>query len=702
MKKRGKLRKRLLALILSVCVALCAVPVYRYNTVEAEAESVGGEVARGIFEKLLDFALEQIDRVLIYSLSDVSDEDSTGLNILLSFMRSPEENALERVEELCQEILYDVEILMEKVDVITAQNQEILIALDQLELDSYNDTIDDFNTQYSEIYEDYVEAIEAMQIYAEDPTDENLVKVETKLVPLQTFYEDCKDGTISLTKDITDYASCISVYQPSSTLQSEDEWSEGPAESSYLTAFIQYSEDTRVSQEQVHDDVEVALNYVTMPFYYYLFCLNLYTAMDLYEINADTDLTASERQVQLNAANELQDKLENYGYNAVNQAAYECRDILTTWRGLDDEESTVIDMTYYADYNEAQHDLYDYSDFNNQPQQLFDGKAEKTNGSMEVSFITALDGTTYAIRTDGGLNPSLTMQDMTHKGSTYYYLSTDFANMLNGAGNWSSLSLIYEETQLNSLLTQGSYYLCSNDFVNYMRKIGNNDNIFGAVTGSDVALTSNIWKDSVWLWNLGNTGIYEINVHDLYVDATEKKDNSHEMYLKGDESLSVWIYCFEDRNDAVAYSCEVTDGAGGTSILTEKDNTEALENENGVYSVLSGESYTLKVKPDDGYTAVSAVLYKYDSYGEKVELESFDLSGMKDVQSPDEDGYYSVTTYASPYRDVMWEITYEEETESRYLVTLEQPSLSEASIQFSVMPGVDSSYYTNGSEVVLY
>lgn len=184
MKKRGKLRKRLLALILSVCVALCAVPVYRYNTVEAEAESVGGEVAGGIFEKLLDFALEQIDRILIYSLSDVSDEDSTGLNILLSFMRSPEENALERVEELCQEILYDVEILMEKVDVITAQNQEILIALDQLELDSYNDTIDDFNTQYSEIYEDYVEAIEAMQIYAEDPTDENLVKVETKLVPL--------------------------------------------------------------------------------------------------------------------------------------------------------------------------------------------------------------------------------------------------------------------------------------------------------------------------------------------------------------------------------------------------------------------------------------------------------------------------------------------------------------------------------------
>ncbi|MCD8132984.1 MAG: DUF1015 domain-containing protein [Clostridiales bacterium] len=702
MKKRGNLRKRLTALLLSACVALGAVPVYQYNTVEAEAADVAGEVAGGIFEKLIDFALEQVDRVLIYSLSDVSDEDSTGLNILLSFMRSPEENALERVEELCEEILYDVEILMEKVDVITEQNQEILVVLDQLEKNSYYSTISHFQAQYKDIYDDYVEAVEAMQVYADDPTDENLVKVETKMVPLQTFYENCKDGTIPLTSDIMDYALAISSYQPSSTLQSEDEWEEGSENTSYLTAVIQYSEDTRVSQEQVHDDLEATLNYVVMPFYYYLLCLNLYTAMDLYEINSDTSLTATERQVQLNAANELQEKLENYGYNAINQAAYECSDILTTWRGLDDEESTVIDMTYYADYNEAQHDLYDYSDYNNLPPQLFDGKAAKTSDSMEVSFVTALDGTTYAIRTDGGINPSLTMQDMTHKGSTYYYLSTDFANMLSGAGNWSSLSLIYEETQLNSLLTQGSYYLCSNDFINYMRTNGNNDNIFGAVNGSDVALTSNIWEDAVWLWDKGQTGIYEINVHDLYVDATEVKDNSHEMYLKGDESLSVWIYYFEDGNDAVSYSCEVTDGAGGSSILTEKDSTEALENENGIYSVLSGESYTLKVKPDDGYKAVSAVMYKYDSYGEKVELESYDLSDMKNVQSPDEDGYYSVTTYASPYRDVIWEITYEEDTEGYYLVTLEQPSLSEASIQFSLMPGVDSSYYTNGSEVVLY
>ncbi|MCD8108656.1 MAG: hypothetical protein LUE14_00910 [Clostridiales bacterium] len=699
MKKRGNLRKRLTALLLSACVALGAVPVYQYNTVEAEAG-----LKAFVGDKLADLAVETIDRAIVYGLEEASNDDTTGLNILISFMHSPEENKLEALQELCEEILYDVEILMKEVNVIAAQNQEILLELSQQTMDQYNQDIVDFSNTYSAVYQDYLDVIEAMQTYAEDPTDVNLVAVQAKLVPLQTFYENCKDGTINLTNDITGYASDISVYQASSTIQSEDEWVLTNSKTSYLTAFIQYTENLRVSQEQVHDDVEVALNYVTTPFYYYLFCLNLYTTMDLYNINADTSLTASERQVQLTAANDLQEKLQNYGYNAVNQAAYQCEEILTTYRSMDDEDATTIAMAYYADYHEAWQ--YDHPGQFAEDTYYFYGTPVKTNGSMEVSFVTALDGTTYAIRTDGGENPSLTAGDLT---ATYtvtcvhhtHYASVDFANMLNGSGSWSSLHLVYSADDLDPLLTQGSYYLCENNLIYYLRDMGENENIFSSVRSDEMMLTSHYWSPSTST-GYGRTRMAELDPYDLYSGAEEVEDNSNELYKRDDETMSVWIYYFQDGNDAVSYTCKVTDGDGGSSILTEKDSSQEMENSNGTYSVLSGESYTLKVKPDDGYTAVSAVMYKYDSAGEKVEVKNYDLSGMKDVQSPDEDGYYSVTTYASPYRDVVWEITYEEETEGSYLVTLDQPSISEASIQFSSTPGIDSAYFTSGTDVVIY
>lgn len=673
------------------------------NPVE-KAEASGAAFFGEFFtEMLMETAVETIERGIVFGLEEASSDDTELLNLLISFMHSPEENKLEELLKLCEEILEKVEVIDEKIDKIAAQNQEIIEKLDKQSLDKYNDQLVAFNDKYKNIYDQYMDVIEAAKAYAQDPeSSSKKPAVVTAYSKLEMFYEQCETGTIDLTGDIQNYAQTISPYAASSTLKEKKDWgTPNASKSTYLSTYLECVKDTSVTQEQIHDNMEYALNSAVAPFYYYQVCVGVYNAMKLQEINADKGLDPEGRQSSLSKAWSYRSDLTNYGINAVNQAADDCYDILTGYRWKIDEDPAVVDMKYYTSYNDG--NVYD------------DADPVKTSETMELSFMTTMSGVTYGVRTDGGINPSVNMADLAYEkyGGSYQYLTLDYMNLRYLKAKEDNFQqkypfeLVSSPADLSGFTNQGSYNSVEGNLVEYLRETGQNPYILGGISNSYAGITKT-WHGA----NISHNPRIEVyNLKNLTSASMEVKNFDTETLLENDKTEVAFLY--KERTNVtetepLIRSCEILHEKGGTAKLCKKGEQEALPAEkDGIYQVNPGVSYSLKIKPDKGYKAAKAVLYRYrtgsEGQQEKEEIRTYDLSSMKRVQKPDEDGFYTVTTYASPYRDVRWEISYEEENDAAHLVTLNQPeSIRQGTMQFAGVPGIDRMTYDAGDEVVVY
>lgn len=439
---RWKRGKRLTALFLATLMVVTSITLVPKQEVQA------GIATEWILEATKDY----VERAICCGLeaaSDSMDGEIPTINVVLRLIKSPEENKLDEVEEMCEEILDTLEDIETEIVAINEQLNHIETKLDKLNVQSQLDTMAEFQASYESPVKNYSNLVKAAKAYAEDPTTENYNQMESYYDELQDFYNKMKKTEGSKEDDIIDdiikYGHATSKYVLSDEIEEEGTWESSAGDDlvkmTYLGAIAEYYKGTVASQPMMYEALRSNLNKQAYQIYYYLQSVQIYTIMRVNEINTDKSLTRSDKEKKIENQWKRFEKAKNRAGNLINQIFYEARNDLKidTYMRAYDMVPTKVTMGYYR---------------------LEDTK--KTKETMGYSILKLTNGATYAIYTEGAGNENLTLGDMLVEnssafGSTETDVSDDYLNLIYGKGAWEGFELIYDSGELGDLTKYNSY-----------------------------------------------------------------------------------------------------------------------------------------------------------------------------------------------------------------------------------------------------
>ena len=297
---RWKRGKRLTALFLATLMVVTSITLVPKQEVQA------GIATEWIFEATKDY----VERAICYGLEAASDEldgESPTINVVLRLIKSPEENKLDEVEEMCEEILDTLEDIETEIVAINEQLNHIETKLDKLNVQSQLDTMAEFQALYESPVKNYSNLVKAAKAYAENPTTENYNQMESYYDEVQDFYNKMKKTEGSKEDDIIDdiikYGHATSKYVLSDEIEEEGTWKSSAGDDlvkmTYLGAIAEYYKGTVASQPMMYEALRSNLNKQAYQIYYYLQYVQIYTIMRVNEINTDMSLTRSDKEKKI-------------------------------------------------------------------------------------------------------------------------------------------------------------------------------------------------------------------------------------------------------------------------------------------------------------------------------------------------------------------------------------------------------------------
>lgn len=741
---RWKKGKRLTAMVLAVAMVVTSITFVPTQEVQAGAATASAKLGKYLAKKSIEWveeaAGEYLERGICYGLEEASNAyggENKALNTMLTLLKSPEENMLDEVAEMCEEIMDELDNVEKEIDGIEAMVSELEVEMAKLGIQDQTRVIEDFADFYTVPAEKYKELLEEMKRYTDDPSI-GTGKMDILYGELKESYSDkTLDDMLS---DIYTFGHANSKYTLADTVEEEGTWKLSPGDSAvkttYLGAIAKYYEDTTASQPWMYQAIYSNLNDMAKLVYYYLQDLQIYTVMSVNEINTDASLSRAEREKQIQNQWDKFEKGRNRAANLVNQMAYEAKTELkldTLMRPYD-MVPTKVTMDYQEERTVNVEDVTDRT-----------LHANKTEEEMWYSILKLTNGTTYAIYSDGGTNETLTLGDMIDVTDaeilffdvgTHTDISCDYLNLFQGKDAWEGFHLISSSESLINLTSEyNSYSRVGNQLWTYLVKTEQIPNLIqnAQINGKDITydeinpfygITSHYEKRagggatddmSIYFYPLQNVPSATPG------SVTEKKSLESEIYdqrKSGRTEYPVGIIMKQEAGTEVPLTLSIP-GVQGLSVKVENlDKTDESGNptvlnsdENGNYTIAAGDRLAIKVKIDDTTKEIgSAVLFGEaakeltEEDDEWATMDTFvDESDAKDFTSyrnMDEDGYYTLATFPMLYRNSKIEIkTKEAATVNSYLAELKQPETGIRNLQFDGMPGIDAQAEDAGSKV---
>ena len=712
-KYRRNIFKRFLAVILTI--VLVAGSFFAIPAKQVEA---------GIGAKIAGVVVHGAKRGLVMVCNHAADS-GTELGELLgklgNMLKSPEEKRADKIIDMCEEILKDLEVIEEELTYIEKQNKDMELKLDQIAISDIADVMDDFNVRYHTIWSEYEALLVAAINYGENPTQENYNALKLQYDTIEKFYKneslENKDSTtisFNFTNDILAYLRVVSPYEPASTYQEPDQWKDrfknGAVDNTYLTAVKNYYTDATASQSWMYEAMTNGLNYAIIPMCYYMQVFQLYTVMKVNAINVDTSMTWEERADKIALAWSELEKGSNYVVNAINQMASICGNVTTDCMRPYDTQPTRVTMDYEESREVGTHQL-------GHGQEVYTATASKTKDTLAYSILKLRDGSTYAVYSDGGINPTFTLGDMvmvTDKWvATNHNPTGDYYNLLHGKDNWAAFNLIAGPEELSEITEYGSYDLASNNLAEYLVKIEKMSPVFANYENTDPFYGVTRTYDNYDALN--QTGDANVDFSDLKsvqrsdLGASRKDlDLEDDILEEGIDDRTAGFIMKKDSDKDVPLEFRVLKDEGADVRIVNNDKldengdpTVIFPDDNGNYTIPAGDCIDVRVKLDDGKEISSAYLYGENQAGRLREVDDFatvdDIGDIEDFLEVSDDGYYVLSTFPMPFRNTTLQIV-TKNIEEECMAVLEDDG-QKAKLQFTGTPGIDRKSFTAESTV---
>lgn len=723
---RWKRGKRLTALFLATLMVVTSITLVPKQEVQA------GIATEWILEATKDY----IERGICCGLeaaSDSMDGETPTINVVLRLIKSPEENKLDEVEEMCEEILDTLDDIETEIVAIDAQLNHIETKLDKLNVQSQLDTMKEFQALYESPVKNYSNLVKTAKAYAENPTTENYNQMENYYGEVQDFYNKMKKTEGSKEDDIIDdiikYGHATSKYVLADEIEEEGTWESSAGDdlvkTTYLGAIAEYYKGTAASQPIMYEALRSNLNKQAYQIYYYLQSVQIYTIMRVNEINTDKSLTRSDKEKKIENQWKRFEKAKNRAGNLINQIFYEARNDLKmdTYMRSYDTVPTKVTMDY-EHYRSMEVGLNNV---------LVDSTAKKTKKAMGYSILKLTNGATYAIYTEGAGNENLTLGDILVEALAGFGTTTDpscdYYNLIQGKDAWAGFRLISSSGELGDLTKYNSYSSQAGERLwDYLRTTEQVPNLFypyewNEEKKTDVliqpfyGITSN-YKVPDGLSNHADTKVDMYQLESVQSQTPEKA--TKEMDLENDvvdehlQNKPIGLIMKQKAEIPLTLSIPSVSGVSvKVENLDKTDNsgnpTVVKGDKNGNYTIAAGDRITIKVKNDDTTKEISSAELKGEVSADVGEeswavMDTFvaesDSKEFSEFRSVDGEGYRTLTSFPMLYRNSKIEIkTKENTTPATYLAELNQPETGARNLQFDGMPGIDQQVIGAGSEV---
>lgn len=627
------------------------------------------------------------------------DGEIPTINVVLRLIKSPEENKLDEVEEMCEEILDTLEDIETEIVAINEQLNHIETKLDKLNVQSQLDTMAEFQASYESPVKNYSNLVKAAKAYAENPTRENYNQMESYYDELQDFYNKMKKTEGSKEDDIIDdiikYGHATSKYVLSDEIEEEGTWESSAGDDlvkmTYLGAIAEYYKGTVASQPMMYEALRSNLNKQAYQIYYYLQSVQIYTIMRVNEINTDKSLTRSDKEKKIENQWKRFEKAKNRAGNLINQIFYEARNDLKidTYMRAYDMVPTKVTMGYYR---------------------LEDTK--KTKETMGYSILKLTNGATYAIYTEGAGNENLTLGDMLVEnpsafGSTETDVSDDYLNLIYGKGAWEGFELIYDSGELGDLTKYNSYSSQAGEKLwDYLRTTEQVPNLVYPYEWNEKNKTDVLIQPFYGI--TGHRHRPELPYEDwkLYVyelecvqsqtpeNATKKINLEKDVVDKHFQNKPIGLIMKQKAGTEIPLTLSIPPVSGVSVKVENLDKTNNSGNptvvkgdKDGNYTIAAGDRITIKVSIDDTTKEISSAELKGEVSADVGE-ESWAVTEMDSNQAglPEEAKTY---TFAMPESN----ITISADLESGYIATLK--NTKDGELSFTDENGQTLEYSTN-------
>ena len=712
---RWKRGKRLTALFLATLMVVTSITLVPKQEVQA------GIATEWIFEATKDY----VERAICYGLEAASDEmdgESPTINVVLRLIKSPEENKLDEVEEMCEEILDTLEDIETEIVAINEQLNHIETKLDKLNVQSQLDTMAEFQALYESPVKNYSNLVKAAKAYAENPTTENYNQMESYYDEVQDFYNKMKKTEGSKEDDIIDdiikYGHATSKYVLSDEIEEEGTWKSSAGDDlvkmTYLGAIAEYYKGTVASQPMMYEALRSNLNKQAYQIYYYLQSVQIYTIMRVNEINTDKSLTRSDKEKKIENQWKRFEKAKNRAGNLINQISYEARNDLKidTYMRSYDMVPTKVTMGY----------IYSLDDI------------KKTKETMGYSILKLTNGATYAIYTEGAGNENLTLGDMLVEnrkplGGTETETSDDYLNLNYGKGAWEGFELIYDSGELGDLTKYNSYSSQAGEKLwDYLRTTEQVPNLvypyeWNEKNKTDVLIQPFYGITRHRKWSANPYGDMILYVYELEsVQSQTPKNAMKEIDLEDDvvdehlQNKPIGLIMKQKEETEIPLTLSIPPVSGVSVKVENLDKTNNSGNptvvrgdKDGNYTIAAGDRITIKVSINDTTKEISSAELKGEVSADVGEeswavmdtyVSENDTKDFTSFRDEDNSGYHVLASFPMLYRNSKIEIkTKENTTPATYLAELNQPETGVKNLQFAGMPGIEQQVNGAGSEV---
>lgn len=708
---KRKITKKLMALLLSFCLALGCVPV----------QTNAGVFTNIVTGKFKEIGFDYLERAIMFGLnkaiSNTENENvAQALTLTKKLLASPLGNSLSKLTTICQDISSDLNSMSVAAEQnIVATNQALAELMEKVSGDTYstylNNDIRPFYNKYLYIYNDYMDLAEAVLAYSDDMTAENLDKVDQCYYYISQFYETDTDPHTStefnFESDLSSFLIAISPYNYGQAIDysvdpsDESAWGSKSGGDTFLDAAHDYFTAGYAFEDDIYASMVACLNEATAYVATYLTVYRLYVEFGTQQISSDPSVTDADKKVTA-----LWD-----GYN---KCAYMAMRGLAQMFSLYEDELMTLMRPYDRDVT-----LYSgYYDGSNEYKSTMEAYHVKVYGTDDTYYIVKNDGSTTVKDLSGYQEKTISGDTYEYYGPLAPYLSIQNA-YVNDSPHYAEVraNMITSTSDLTSILESNAYKLNNSLMVSFLKNQGMTQ-ILSVEESTKVSTDENDVKEGPFLL----TDNYYLDIYEPEDVTYNWIDISQPITVTTGNSTTASLEAEGDLNDnSAVYSDQQF-----LAILKGEDEYYTLENNtarvNGVFSkvyyeengelidadindVPGGAKVTLKIGQGSSYDLKS--LYIVDESGNvlfdylgTVTNENVDPSEVVAGLSTDEDGFFTIQ-FSMPYRNISIEASASYDATAEYTATLTADEEDRGLIYFADQAGAASKTVDEGTTITV-
>lgn len=306
----------------------------------AEDAMVGGGIVNMLSGGGALILVNVLERVVVCALSETmtaekSPQMTKALNWAGRIIGGYEGAALGQITVMCQEILEKLDVITDTINDSTrsldSSINKVQITIDKQEYDSIYKQLDELNSSYSIILDEYRVFVKALEKYSQEPTESNLQDLKFSYDKIDRMFDNDQTAVqINFPSDLNTIMHNITPYEYTydySKTTSDDNdtyidypyadsdyWGSKSSSITYLDALYKLSTDLYPFESVTYENMRGGVNYIANLVYTYLSVYSMYTEFEVQKINSDT--TIKDEATRNNLIDEMWDEYNKTAYQA--------------------------------------------------------------------------------------------------------------------------------------------------------------------------------------------------------------------------------------------------------------------------------------------------------------------------------------------------------------------------------------------------